>query len=208
MRLDFCRSGCALLMFAGASAPACPYPPPTQPAPAMLNWALRETVSNMVFKVPAPTGAAFYGLSWSLLAVVYGVGIYVPNVWFAMSLTGGCRLGAGFAWPCLVFSLRDLVASLLLCITSPCRLNGCCVCGVYPPWRAGAGVGRLQVAQRPGLGVCYPGIHHGRCGTGEYPLPVLAPLDLSLTLSFMAQQFTNEIIASKNAAKSSNNVLV
>lgn len=88
---------------------------------ALLNWALRETVSNLVFGAPSPPGAAFYGLSWGLLAAVYLTSIFVPNVWYAMSLfsatavfvafilpgmltvrLGGERWRVGLAWACVV----------------------------------------------------------------------------------------------------------
>lgn len=55
---------------------------------AMLNWALRQTLSRMVLGVDMPQGAAFYGLSYGILAVLYAVSIAFPSVWGAMSLTG------------------------------------------------------------------------------------------------------------------------
>ncbi|PSC67577.1 hypothetical protein C2E20_8765 [Micractinium conductrix] len=56
---------------------------------AMLNWALRETVTKLLFNNKAMLpGPGFYALSYSLLAIIYGVAVVVPSVWTAMSVTG------------------------------------------------------------------------------------------------------------------------
>ena len=55
---------------------------------AMLNWALRETVTKELFGVEMLPGSGFYGVSYAILAVVYLVSIAFPSVWTAMSLTG------------------------------------------------------------------------------------------------------------------------
>lgn len=55
---------------------------------AMLNWALRQTLSRRLLGVEMPEGAAFYGVSYGILAVLYTVSIAFPSVWGAMSLTG------------------------------------------------------------------------------------------------------------------------
>uniref|UniRef100_A0A1D2A8A4 Amino acid transporter transmembrane domain-containing protein n=2 Tax=Auxenochlorella protothecoides TaxID=3075 RepID=A0A1D2A8A4_AUXPR len=55
---------------------------------AMLNWALRQTLSRIALGVDMPEGAAFYAVSYSILAVLYVVSIAFPSVWGAMSLTG------------------------------------------------------------------------------------------------------------------------
>lgn len=55
---------------------------------AMLNWALRETVSKTLFHVEMLDGLGFFVLSWSILAVEYLISILFPSVWVAMSLTG------------------------------------------------------------------------------------------------------------------------
>ena len=54
--------------------------PHTQATFAMLNWALRETVSQLAFGALAPpTPAAFAGVTYSLLALIYAVSILVPS---------------------------------------------------------------------------------------------------------------------------------
>jgi len=55
---------------------------------AMLNWALRETVSKTLFNVEMLDGIGFFVLSWSILAVEYVISVLFPSVWVAMSLTG------------------------------------------------------------------------------------------------------------------------
>lgn len=55
---------------------------------AMLNWALRETVTKLIFKTPMLPGPGFYAVSYSLLVLIYLVAILVPSVWTAMSVTG------------------------------------------------------------------------------------------------------------------------
>ncbi|EFN60084.1 hypothetical protein CHLNCDRAFT_133392 [Chlorella variabilis] len=55
---------------------------------AMLNWALRETVTKLLFHKPVLPGPGFHALSYALLAVIYLVAILVPSVWTAMSVTG------------------------------------------------------------------------------------------------------------------------
>lgn len=55
---------------------------------AMLNWALRETVTNMMFGVDMLSGPGFYAVSYVILAVQYVVSISFPSVWTAMGLTG------------------------------------------------------------------------------------------------------------------------
>jgi hypothetical protein len=55
---------------------------------AMLNWALRETVSKELFGVEMLPGPGFFGVSYAILAAVYAVSIMFPSVWTAMSLTG------------------------------------------------------------------------------------------------------------------------
>lgn len=55
---------------------------------AMLNWALRETVTKLLFDKPMLPGGGFYALSYALLAAIYSVAILVPSVWTAMSVTG------------------------------------------------------------------------------------------------------------------------
>lgn len=49
----------------------------------MLNWALRETVTKLLFDKPMLPGGGFYALSYALLAAIYSVAILVPS--------GGCR---------------------------------------------------------------------------------------------------------------------
>lgn len=55
---------------------------------AMLNWALRETVTMTLFGVEMLHGGGFLIVSWGILAAVYAVSILFPSVWTAMSLTG------------------------------------------------------------------------------------------------------------------------
>lgn len=67
-----------------ARPPRRPPPPITHhPSPqatfAMLNWALRETATKLLFGKPMLPGPGFYALSYALLAGVYGVAILVPS---------------------------------------------------------------------------------------------------------------------------------
>lgn len=55
---------------------------------AMLNWALRETLSKLLFGTPMLPGPGFFVLSYCVLALLYVVAILVPSVWTAMSVTG------------------------------------------------------------------------------------------------------------------------
>lgn len=55
---------------------------------AMLNWALRETVTQAAFGVDMLPGPGFLAVSFSILAVQYATSIAFPSVWTAMSLTG------------------------------------------------------------------------------------------------------------------------
>ncbi|KAI7843114.1 hypothetical protein COHA_003285 [Chlorella ohadii] len=55
---------------------------------AMLNWALRETVTKLLFGKPMLPGPGFYAVSYSLLLLIYLIAILVPSVWTAMSVTG------------------------------------------------------------------------------------------------------------------------
>jgi hypothetical protein len=45
----------------------------------MLNWALRETVTKVLFGKPMLLGGGFYAVSYSLLAAVYAVAVLVPS---------------------------------------------------------------------------------------------------------------------------------
>ena len=45
----------------------------------MLNWALRETVTKLLFGKPMLPGPGFYAVSYSLLAVIYLIAILVPS---------------------------------------------------------------------------------------------------------------------------------
>jgi hypothetical protein len=45
----------------------------------MLNWALRETVTKLLFRQAMLPGPGFYAVSYSLLAIVYLVAILVPS---------------------------------------------------------------------------------------------------------------------------------
>ena len=68
-----------------ATSPCHTLPRPTSNAPAqatfaMLNWALRETVTKLLFNNKAMLpGPGFYALSYSLLAIIYGVAVVVPS---------------------------------------------------------------------------------------------------------------------------------
>lgn len=55
---------------------------------AMLNWALRETITKLFFGVEILPGYGFLRVSYTILASVYAVSILFPSVWTAMSLTG------------------------------------------------------------------------------------------------------------------------
>jgi len=55
---------------------------------AMLNWALRETLTKLMFKTRMLEGPPFLYLSYSILFAEYVVSILFPNIWTAMSLTG------------------------------------------------------------------------------------------------------------------------
>eukprot|EP00889_Picochlorum_renovo_P004354 jgi/Picre1/31384/NNA_006736.t1 len=55
---------------------------------AMLNWALRETLTNLIFGVRMLQGNGFLWKSYAIVFVEYLVSILFPNVWKAMSLTG------------------------------------------------------------------------------------------------------------------------
>ena len=58
------------------AATFCPTPQATF---AMLNWALRETVTKLLFSQAMLPGPGFYAVSYSLLAFVYLVAILVPS---------------------------------------------------------------------------------------------------------------------------------
>jgi hypothetical protein len=45
----------------------------------MLNWALRETVTKLLFGKPMLPGPGFFPLSYSLLILVYLVAVLVPS---------------------------------------------------------------------------------------------------------------------------------
>ena len=55
---------------------------------AMLNWALRETVTKAIFNVEMLPGPGFLTISYTILAIQYATSILFPSVWTAMSLTG------------------------------------------------------------------------------------------------------------------------
>ncbi len=55
---------------------------------ALLNWALRETVSQMAFGRTKLSTPGFLIVSYLLLALLYLISVLVPSVWFALSLTG------------------------------------------------------------------------------------------------------------------------
>ena len=70
--------------------PALPCPSlPVQATFAMLNWALRETVTKLLFSKPMLPGPGFYAVSFSLLAIIYLIAILVPS---------GKPGGAGAGW--------------------------------------------------------------------------------------------------------------
>lgn len=85
---------------------------------AMLNWALRETVSTSLFGVEELRGAAFNLLSYAILAILYAVSIAFPSVWTAMSLTGST------AAVLIAFILPGAVAASVAPRWSPSYLGG------------------------------------------------------------------------------------
>ena len=73
----------------------------------MLNWALRETVTKLLFHKPVLPGPGFHALSYALLAVIYLVAILVPSgacgwAWQRMGSAGG-RAGEA---PCVVCEVQ------------------------------------------------------------------------------------------------------
>lgn len=61
---------------------------PLQSTFAMLNWALRETVTKLIFHVRMLEGSGFLYMSYAILFFEYFISILFPNIWVAMSLTG------------------------------------------------------------------------------------------------------------------------
>lgn len=76
-----CRRSTWALNFSLHCSPLTPVHPwlPVQSTFAMLNWALRETVTKLLFGKPMLPGPGFYALSYALLAIIYLVAILVPS---------------------------------------------------------------------------------------------------------------------------------
>lgn len=76
-----CRPSTWALNFSLHCSPLTPVHPwlPVQSTFAMLNWALRETVTKLLFGKPMLPGPGFYALSYALLAIIYLVAILVPS---------------------------------------------------------------------------------------------------------------------------------
>jgi sodium-coupled neutral amino acid transporter 2 len=55
---------------------------------AMLNWALRETLTKLMFGVRTLEGNGFLIKSYAIVLVQYLVSITFPNIWKVMGLTG------------------------------------------------------------------------------------------------------------------------
>lgn len=77
---------------------------------AMLNWALRETVTKILFGVEMLPGPGFLFISYAILAIQYAVSILFPSVWTAMSLTGATAA---------VFVAYILPGALIMRVTGP-----------------------------------------------------------------------------------------
>lgn len=54
----------------------------------MLNWSLRETISDMWLGVHMPPQPQFLTISYTTLVIVFVTSVVFPSVWTAMTLTG------------------------------------------------------------------------------------------------------------------------
>lgn len=65
---------------------------------AMLNWALRETVTKLLFGKPMLPGPGFYSVSYSLLLIIYLVAILVPSGGCCLKGQGSCSAEMVRGW--------------------------------------------------------------------------------------------------------------
>lgn len=66
-----------------------PAPCSCDPFRAVLNWALRETVTKLLFQRAMLPGPGFYALSCALLLAIYAVAIFVPSGALQLRAGGG-----------------------------------------------------------------------------------------------------------------------
>ncbi|CAD7700781.1 unnamed protein product, partial [Ostreobium quekettii] len=54
----------------------------------MINWPLRESLSDFIFRTPRPEGWRFYSCTYGILAVVYLIAVFVRRVTVAIDYVG------------------------------------------------------------------------------------------------------------------------
>lgn len=71
---------------------------------AMLNWALRETVTKLLFGKPMLPGTGFYAVSYTLLLIIYLIAILVPSGGCCVGGQAGCSARMGRGWANKIFA--------------------------------------------------------------------------------------------------------
>lgn len=61
----------------------------------VVNWIVREMVSDLILGYPKPTGAAFHLLTYGILAVSYCFSLYVSSIDVVLGFVGGFEGAVG-----------------------------------------------------------------------------------------------------------------